>query len=61
MLMYVKMVHVLIASDFTQHNNEHDLITLKLLKNHGLTIFSGSVDSNHFSVILSIFETIERC
>ena len=42
------MVAVLIVSDFTQHNNERDLINWKLLHNHGFTIFAGSANSNHF-------------
>ena len=55
------MVDVLIASDFTQHKNKRDLIDWKLLHNHGFTIFGGSANSNHFSVILIIFKTIARC
>ena len=59
--MLVKMVGVLVASDFTQHNNERDLINWKLLHSHGFTIFGGSANSNQFSVILIIFKTIARC
>ena len=55
------MADVLIASDFTQHNNDRDLINWKLLHNHGFTIFDGSANSNHFSVLLNTFKNIVRC
>ena len=38
-----------------------DTLFIAFLQNHGLTIFGGSANSNHISVILSIFKTIERC
>ena len=61
MLMQAKMVDVLVASDFIQHNNERDLINRKLLHNHGITISGDSANSNPFSVILIMFITIARC
>ena len=55
------MVDVLIASDFTQHNNERDLVNWKLLHIYGFKILGGSANSNHFSVFLNTFKNIVRC
>ena len=55
-----KMVDVFIASNFTQHNNERDLINRKLLHIDDFLIFGGSANSNQCSVLLNIFKNIVR-